>query len=277
MPVTDEHVASVRDYLTATGEDHQQLDLFGRPDVWPVYTLVSATFTKAMKATFATARDDPRATTIRFVGAMRAKSTRAVRIDPRVAEWLIDLALGRTPERQAGPVTAHATRLRMLRAMVVDGHLETAGLDDLLQRARHLADLRLSFRYGIQARSWTERAFLADLTHDEPTFQQREGRFGPLDIAEHARLVTATLRVLLGGRRVEVVELVGEVRARSRWWADHVNPLAAERAIRDVRKGITDISRWRTARLLLRALVDEAWLEAAERYELLIQAREAGR
>ena len=140
MPVTDEHVASVRDYLTGTGANLERtLNLFRNPDIGPLYALTSA-----RSATFAAERHDPRAKAIRFVGAMRAKPALAVRIDPRLAEQLIDLALGRTNDRPASPAEVHATRLYMLRAMVVDGLLEAAGFDDLLQSARRLADLRMS-------------------------------------------------------------------------------------------------------------------------------------
>lgn len=279
MPVTDDHVALLRAYLTAQ-DDGKRLNLFQAPDLAPVYGLVSATFAKAMKATFSEHRHDPRAPIIRFVGAMRAKSTRAVRIEPRIAERLIDLALGRTSDRPAGPANAHATRLRILRAMVEDEVLDVAGLDDLLRRARHLADLRLSFRHGVEPESWTERAFLADLLCDETTFQAGEERYRCVDLEEHAKLVRTATCLLLDarGRHIDVVGLVGEVRARSTWWADHVDPRTAERIVRNLERGRlpdADPAIRRTVRLLVRALADEAWLEDAERYDLLLRAREA--
>ena len=141
MPVTADHVATLRAYLA--GEFHLYERLHGQLDPSAARTgfsaLLSATFFEAVDRRFApsgTAAD-----VVEFVAAVRARSDGlAEELDPSAAERLIRAILTDEDVHDIDPATKINTQFLLLYPLVEDAHLDDAGLDDLLAEARKLAD-----------------------------------------------------------------------------------------------------------------------------------------
>jgi hypothetical protein len=145
MPVTDAQVAALRAYLADDWELHQELmRQHDRVEAGKGYTaLVTAAFVEAVERRFG--KNSTQGDIISYVGDVRSRSERVAQmLDPEVAERVISVVLGDATTQgisREAKVSAQAT---LLTALVVDEHLENAGLDAFLTDARKLADQILS-------------------------------------------------------------------------------------------------------------------------------------
>jgi hypothetical protein len=133
--VTDTQLATLRaclDETAASGNprdqiDSWELDGFG----YLVYAAVVIVVQRRFGPTWTTAD------VVRYVGNVRSHGPDSDDIDPLAAESLIRQALG--DDIRPGNADA-STRAILLSCLVADEDLDSSGLDDLLVRARMLAD-----------------------------------------------------------------------------------------------------------------------------------------
>jgi hypothetical protein len=85
-----------------------------------------------------------RAAVIRYVAAVRQHAPDGQDIDPRVAESLIQQALGEQADCTEGERTRGAVQVILLSEIITSANLDAAGLDSFLADARMLADQLMS-------------------------------------------------------------------------------------------------------------------------------------
>jgi hypothetical protein len=144
MPVTDEHVATLRILLSGNVDEHERL-LAERTaaDRRPYGTLVIAGFCQAVEQRFG--KDKATDSVIDFVARVRARSDGlAAKIDPMLAERIVRGVYTDEPIDDIDTTTRNSLYVLLLPALVIDEQMNEAELDQFLAVARKLADTWLS-------------------------------------------------------------------------------------------------------------------------------------
>jgi hypothetical protein len=141
MAVSDEQVAALRAFLALQPDEAErlakQLAAVGGLEGYGV--LVYIAFVTAARRRFSPTWTIP--DVIRFVATARAELLQQkIEIDPRTAETLIGQALGDGLAAKLDEEASARARLFLLGELIVDEHLDDAGLDQFLAQARSLAD-----------------------------------------------------------------------------------------------------------------------------------------
>jgi hypothetical protein len=145
MPVTDQQAATLRAQLAGNLAEHKRLlaSLDKRADSRGYSALLTAAFYNAVDSRFA--RDSTLDEVTEFVADVRSHSER-IRdaLDPRVAERVLVSAFtnGDLDDLDAEELTK--TKMFLLAGMIGDQHLDDAGLDEFIAKARAFADELLS-------------------------------------------------------------------------------------------------------------------------------------
>lgn len=143
MPVSNELVATLRAQLVGNMDEHRRLlRSLDQEDVGNNYTaLVTAAFFHAVERRFGD-RGTTYGDVVEWVGQLRADAPSAADdIDPSVSERLIQFTLGaNVPVEDIDPRTKLATQIVLLGAIVLELDLDEAELDELLAKARAVAD-----------------------------------------------------------------------------------------------------------------------------------------
>jgi hypothetical protein len=145
MPVTDDQVAALRALLSDDMSSYRQLfDGLDRAEAKKGYpALVTAAFGIAVERRFGTSYQPE--DVVSFVADVRARSDRlASRLDPNVAERVIQAVLGHGTTRGLDKQALTSAKLLLLGGLIADAQLDDAGLDDFLAAARKLADQLMS-------------------------------------------------------------------------------------------------------------------------------------
>jgi hypothetical protein len=140
MPVTDEQEAVLHAQLAGKFDEHKRL-LDGLDPVAArtgYSALVSAAFSVAVGERFP--EGTPAADVIEYVGDIRSRTEGAAKIDPRTAERVILAVITDEEIDDIDARTSFETQLVLLAALIADAHLDAAGLDNFMIRARNLAD-----------------------------------------------------------------------------------------------------------------------------------------
>jgi hypothetical protein len=141
MPVTDDQVAVLRALLADDQDLYKALyaQLDRNRDSAGYIAMVTAAFAEAAERRFG--ENYQPAEVIEFVADARARSERAAQaLDPRIAERVIEVALGQGSVADVSKTAIASTQLLLLAALVADEHLNDAGLDAFLANSRKLAD-----------------------------------------------------------------------------------------------------------------------------------------
>jgi hypothetical protein len=144
MPVTDEQEATLHAQLAGRVDEHKRL--LDALDPVAARTGYSA----LVSAAFAVAVDDrfPEGTTaadvIEFVADVRSRTEGTRRIDPRVAERVIQAILFDESIDDIDARVSFQTQLVLLAALIADAHLDDAELDKFMNEARKLGDTWLA-------------------------------------------------------------------------------------------------------------------------------------
>lgn len=145
MPVTDDQVAALRALLSDDMSSYRQLfDGLDRAEAKKGYpALVTAAFGIAVERRFGTSYQPE--DVVSFVADVRARSDRlASRLDPDVAERVIQAVLGHGTTRGLDKEAVTSAKLLLLGGLIADACLDDAGLDGFLAAARKLADQLMS-------------------------------------------------------------------------------------------------------------------------------------
>jgi hypothetical protein len=144
MPVTDQQAATLRAQLAGNLEEHKRL-LAGlaTEDRRGYSALLTAAFYNAVDLRFT--RESSLDEVIEFVADVRARSER-VRdaLDPRIAERVLLAAFTSDDLDDLDSSELTKTKMFLLAAIIADQHLDDAGLDAFLAKARAFADELLS-------------------------------------------------------------------------------------------------------------------------------------
>ena len=144
MPVTDDQVAALRAQLAGDLAEHKRLlAQLDRAKAASGYSaLIAAAFFEAADRRFVEngkIADD--AEVIQFVGSVRARTEAATEeIDPRIAERLIGVALGKGSLADVDNETVIRTQLYLLAALVADAQLNASDLDAFMAEVRSVAE-----------------------------------------------------------------------------------------------------------------------------------------
>jgi hypothetical protein len=145
MPVTDQQAATLRAQLAGNLEEHKRLlaGLATEADRRGYSALLTAAFYNAVDLRFT--RDSSLDDVIEFVADVRARSER-VRdaLDPRIAERVLLAAFTSDNLDDLDSSELTKTKMFLLAAIIADQHLDDAGLDAFLGKARAFADELLS-------------------------------------------------------------------------------------------------------------------------------------
>lgn len=145
MPVTDQQVAALRAQLAGNLAEHKLLlaSLDKTADSRGYSALLTAAFYNAVDSRFT--RDSTLDEVTEFVADIRARSER-IRdaLDPRIAERVLISAFtnGDLDDLPAEELTK--TKMFLLAGIISDQHLNAAGLDEFIAKARANADELLS-------------------------------------------------------------------------------------------------------------------------------------
>lgn len=141
MPVTAEEVATLRAHLAGDFDEYKRLfSQLDRSTAKTGYTaLIAASFFEAVDRRFA--QNGSNSDIIEFVGSVRARFDESGNdIDPNAAEILIRSVLGDDSDAELDDDTVVSTQITLLTALILDEHLDDAGLDEFLDEARKLAN-----------------------------------------------------------------------------------------------------------------------------------------
>ena len=141
MAVTDQQAATLRAYLAGDFATHARLrDQLDREAAATGYSaLISAAFCVAVLQRFA--KDHSAAAVIEFIGAVRSRSEGlSDKIEPRVAERLIQSVFTYKKVADVSQETRFRLQFLLVAALVVDEHMDDAGLDEFMMESRKLAD-----------------------------------------------------------------------------------------------------------------------------------------
>jgi hypothetical protein len=145
MPVTDQQVAALHAQLAGNLAEHKRLlaSLGKKADSRGYSALLTAAFYTAVDSRFT--RDSTLDEVTEFVADIRARSER-IRdaLDPRIAERVLISAFtnGDLDDLAAEELTK--TKMFLLAGIISDQHLDAAGLDEFIAKARANADELLS-------------------------------------------------------------------------------------------------------------------------------------
>lgn len=141
MAVTADQVATLRAFLARDFDRYEQLyEQLDPAAARSGYTaLIAAAFIEAVERRFGEAGTD--AAVVEFVAAARARFDESGdRIDPRAAERMVRAVYTDEEINDLDTETVVGTEVILLTALVADEGLDEAGVDDLLAKARKLAD-----------------------------------------------------------------------------------------------------------------------------------------
>jgi len=145
MPVTDQQVAALRAQLAGNLAEHKRLlaGLDGKADGRGYSALLTAAFYNAVDSRFT--RDSTLDEVTEFVADVRARSER-IRdaLDPRVAERVLISAFTNEDLSDLDAEELTRTKMFLLAGIIGDHHLDDAGLDEFMAKARAFADELLS-------------------------------------------------------------------------------------------------------------------------------------
>jgi hypothetical protein len=145
MPVTDLQVATLRAQLAGNLAEHKRLlaDLDSPADGRGYSALLTAAFYNAVDSRFTT--DSTLDEVTEFVADVRARSER-IRdaLDPRVAERVLISAVTNAGLDDLDAEELTKTKMFLLAGIIGDQHLDDAGLDEFIAKARAFADELLS-------------------------------------------------------------------------------------------------------------------------------------
>jgi hypothetical protein len=145
MPVTDQQAATLHAQLAGNFAEYEHLlaDLDSQTDNRGYSALLTAAFHNAVDQRFT--RDSTLDEVTAFVADVRARSERLRdALDPRIAERVLVTAVGGDYVRGLGPTESNKMKMVLLTSLVADMHLDEAGLDEFIAKARTLADELLS-------------------------------------------------------------------------------------------------------------------------------------
>jgi len=141
MPVTDQQAATLHAQLAGNLAEYERLlaGLDNKADGRGYSALLTAAFHYAVDRRFT--RDSTLDEVTDFVADVRARSERLRdALDPRVAERVIVAAVGGDHVRDLHPAESNKMKVVLLTALVADMHLDDAGLDEFMAKARAFAD-----------------------------------------------------------------------------------------------------------------------------------------
>ncbi len=145
MPVTDQQAAALRAQLAGDLAGHKRLlaGLHGTADGRGYSALLTAAFYNAVDSRFT--RESTLDEVTGFVADVRARSE-GVRdaLDPQTAERVVVSAFTSDDLDDLDAAELTATKMMLLAAIIADQHLDDAGLDEFIAKARALADELLS-------------------------------------------------------------------------------------------------------------------------------------
>jgi hypothetical protein len=145
MPVTDQQAATLHAQLAGDLTEYERLlaGLDNKADALGYSALLTAAFRNAVDRRFT--RDSTLDEVTDFVAGVRARSERLRdALDPRVAERVIVTTVGGNHVRDLAPAESNKMKMVLLTALVADMHLDHAGLDEFMAKARTFADELLS-------------------------------------------------------------------------------------------------------------------------------------
>lgn len=145
MPVTDQQAATLHAQLAGDLAEYQRLlaGLDKEADSLGYSALLTAAFHNAVALRFT--RDSTLDEVTEFVADVRARSERLrAALDPRIAERVIVASVGGDHVRDLPPAESNKMKMILLTALVADMHLDDAGLDEFMAKARAFADDLLS-------------------------------------------------------------------------------------------------------------------------------------
>jgi hypothetical protein len=145
MPVTDQQAATLHAQLAGDLAEYEQLlaGLDSKADGPGYSALLTAAFHNAVDLRFTP--DSTLDEVTEFVADVRARSERLRdALDPGVAERVIVAAVGGDYVRGLDPAESNKMKMVLLTALVADMHLDDAGLDEFIAKARAFAGELLS-------------------------------------------------------------------------------------------------------------------------------------
>jgi hypothetical protein len=145
MPVTDQQAATLHAQLAGDLAEYERLlaGLDNRADGPGYSALLTAAFHNAVDLRFTA--DSTLDEVTEFVADVRARSERLRdALDPGVAERVIVAAVGGDYVRDLDPAESNKMKMVLLTALVTDMHLDDAGLDEFITKARAFAGELLS-------------------------------------------------------------------------------------------------------------------------------------
>lgn len=145
MPVTNQQAAALHAQLAGHLADYERLldGLDSKADSRGYSALLTAAFHNAVDLRFT--RDSTLDEVTEFVADVRARSERLRdAIDPHVAEQVMVAAVAGDHVRDLDPAESNMMKMVLLAALVADMHLDQAGLDEFIAKARAFADELLS-------------------------------------------------------------------------------------------------------------------------------------
>jgi hypothetical protein len=145
MPVTDQQVATLRAQLAGNLAEYKRLlaGLDSKADGHGYSALLTAAFYNAVDSRFTT--DSTLDEVTEFVADIRAR-TEQIRdaLDPRIAERVLIAAFTNEDLDDLDNEEFIKTKMFLLAGIISDQHLDDAGLDEFMAKARAFADELLS-------------------------------------------------------------------------------------------------------------------------------------
>lgn len=141
MTVTQEQVATLRAHLAGDFDEYNRLwAKLDRKSADSGYiTLIAAAFFEAVDRRFA--KSATNSDIIEFVGSVRSRFDETGKdVDANAAETLIRAALGNDSGAELDDDTVVSTQITVLTALILDEHLDDAGLDQFMRDACRIAD-----------------------------------------------------------------------------------------------------------------------------------------
>ena len=145
MPVTDQQVAALRAQLAGNLAEHKRLlaSLDQGPESRGYSALLTAAFYSAVDSRFT--RDSTLDEVTEFVADIRARSERIRDVlDPAIAERVLISAFTNADLDDLDAQELTKTKMFLLAGIISGQHLDDAGLDDFMAKARAFADELLS-------------------------------------------------------------------------------------------------------------------------------------
>jgi hypothetical protein len=143
--ITPQPVAALRAQLSGNSSEHQRLvrEFGGRDDRVAYSALVHAAFLEAVGRRFT--KQSQASDVIEYVADVRSREGAiSTAVDPRVGEQLILEALGRGTTEGIDSKTSSTAMLFLLTALVADERLDSAGLEQFIDRVTESADYLLN-------------------------------------------------------------------------------------------------------------------------------------